>query len=61
MRESYEGYYLIVFLVLFVLVAKLSQTAEVKFPRFLGRKGFFPVREERIFARFKKWHVGSIV
>lgn len=61
MRESYEGYYLIVFLVLFVLVAKLSQPTEVKFPRFLGRKGFFPVREERSFACFKKWHVGSIV
>ena len=40
MRESYESYYLIVVLILFVLVPKLRQFTEVKFPRILGKKGF---------------------
>lgn len=43
MRESYEDYYLIVVLVLFVLVPKLRQFAEVKAPGILWRRELFPV------------------
>lgn len=43
MRESYKDYYLIVVLVLFVLVPKLRQFAEVKAPGILWRRESFPV------------------